>query len=42
MEKIKLENALEPKTSKKVSEEETHEMRCGQMLKRGEELLEKP
>ena len=42
MEKLNLENPLDPKTSKKVSEKETPAMLYEQMLKRGEELLEKP
>ena len=42
MEKLNLENPLDPKTSKKVSEKETPAMLYDQMLKRGEELLEKP
>jgi len=42
VEKLNLENPLDPKTSKKVSEKETPAMLYDQMLKRGEELLEKP
>jgi acetyl-CoA carboxylase carboxyltransferase component len=42
VEKLNLENPLDPKTSKKVSEKETPAMLYEQMLKRGEELLEKP
>jgi len=40
--KLNLENPLDPKTSKKVSEKETPAMLYDQMLKRGKELLEKP
>jgi len=40
--KLNLENPLDPKTSKEVPEKETPAMLYDQMLKRGEELLEKP
>ena len=42
MGKLNLENPLNPKTSKEVPEKETPAMLYDQMLKRGEELLEKP
>ena len=42
MEKLNIENPLDPKTPKSVSTNETPAMRYDQILKRGEELINKP
>jgi len=42
VEKLNIENPLDPKTPKSVSTNETPAMRYDQILKRGEELINKP